>query len=135
MVGIRGAAWSIGGLLLTSCAAQTALSSAASVEAVSSTNFRLERPIVSQNGGTTRVYGTVCRAANRALMSPSRIEIDHLDATGTRVDTAYAFLPSLSRRPDQRCGHYAGTVSSRVTSTDTVRVCIARVGKVCPPGK
>ena len=73
-----------------------------------------------------RVEGSVCRRANRSLISPSRVQIDHLSGTGGLIETSYAYLPRLSQREDQRCGRYGAKLK-------TASHCLAIVVRVCLP--
>ncbi len=90
-----------------------------------STNYVLARPRVRVRDDALRVDGTVCRKSNRTGLTPSKVRIEHLDASGTITETVSAFLPPLSRRQDQRCGHYGANLKT-ANPGDTVRVCIAR---------
>lgn len=88
-------------------------------------NYVLARPRVRVRDDALRVDGTVCRKSNRTGLTPSRVRIEHLDASGAVTETVSAFLPPLSRRQDQRCGHYGANLKT-ASPGDTVRVCIAR---------
>ncbi|AYJ87432.1 hypothetical protein D3Y57_17730 [Sphingomonas paeninsulae] len=101
-------------------------------QALSSANFVLAKPSIFLSEKSARVSGTVCRKPNRALISPSHVEIDHLRADHSLIDRTLVYLPPLPRRADQRCGNYSGTTSSIVAPDDVIRVCIARGSKACP---
>lgn len=96
-----------------------------SAVASEATNYLLSRPHVRVRDNALRVDGTVCRKSNRTGLTPSKVRIEHLDASGTMTEMVSAFLPPLSRRQDQRCGHY-GAMLKTAKPGDTVRVCIAR---------
>ena len=98
-------------------------------EAVVSFNYILSAPRIRAMGDTYRVDGEVCRRANRSGLSPAQIRIEHLDASGQLVETVSAFLPPLSWREDQRCGHYSAALKQLAQPGDIVRACIGR--KTC----
>jgi hypothetical protein len=121
------------GLLVPACAT-TGAANVSSIhgDAVSSANFVLSPPNIYPEQDSVRVSGTVCRKPNRALVTPSHIEIDHLKADHSLIEKTLAYLPPLSRRADQRCGRYTGKTSSAFSPGDTIRVCISRGAGRCP---
>jgi hypothetical protein len=100
-------------------------------EAIGSANFALTPPRLSLTDGAVRVDGSVCRRANYFGMSPLRIQVESYGADGRILATKNAYLPMLSRRPDQRCGHYETRFDGQSQPISKIRVCVARAGH-CP---
>jgi len=102
------------------------------VEASSSSNYIFYQPTLKAKGDSLHVTGTICRRANRSLLSPPRVQIDHLSGAGEVVETSYGFLPLLSSREDQRCGRFGGSLKSPPQPGDRIRICLARSKGSCP---
>ena len=101
------------------------------VEAVSTTNFLFGSVRARASGDAVRIEGSLCRRANRSLISPSRVQIDHLSGTNEPIETSYAYLPQLSQREDQRCGRFGAKLKTAPQSGDIVRVCLPRSHGSC----
>lgn len=116
--------------LLTGCAA-----SGTSVEIVSQSSgspyFSLGRPGVYKAGDGLRVAGRVCRRSRTTLLSPPRVRLEHLAATGEVIEVDRAAIPIIYRRADQACSNYSAHVGWKIAEGETVRACFDR-GKVCP---
>ena len=101
------------------------------VQTVSSTNFMFLQSRVRADGDTAHIAGRVCRRANRSVISPTRVEIDHLSATGDVIDTGYAYLPRLSQREDQRCGGFSAKLKTPPQPGDVVWLCLPQSHGPC----
>jgi len=126
-------------VLVSTLVAQTAASDSApteqqlpSVEASSSGNYVFLQPRLRLSSDSLRVDGTVCRRANRSLLSPPRVQIDHLSSAGDVLETSFGYLPSLSSREDQRCGRFGGRLKTPPQPGDRIRICFARSKGSCP---
>jgi hypothetical protein len=95
-------------------------------EAISSRNFSLSTPFVRAKGDDLSVSGTVCRRVNFYGLSPPRLQIEAIGPDGAVISRSYAMLAELSRRADQRCGHYGTLLKAKSTPVKRVRVCAAR---------
>lgn len=100
-------------------------------EGISSRNFSVSTPFVRGRGDKLAISGTVCRRANFYGLSPARLQVEAVGPDGAVVAKSYAFLAELSRRADQRCGHYGVLVKAPDPRVTRVRVCAARHGD-CP---
>jgi hypothetical protein len=100
-------------------------------EAIGSANFAMTPPRVRAKGDDLLVDGSVCRRANYFGMSPLRIQVESYGPDGALLATRNAYLPTLSRRPDQRCGHYGARFDHSSQPISKIRVCVARGGH-CP---
>lgn len=101
------------------------------IETRDTTNFVFVEPRVRYKGDTLRIDGTICRRANRSVMSAPRAQIEQIAAAGDIVSTNYAYLPRLSQREDQRCGGFGATLKQPSQPVDRVRVCLAQGHAVC----
>ena len=97
-------------------------------EGISSGNFSIARPYVRARGDKIAVSGTVCRRANFYGLSPPRLQIEAVGPDGAVVARSHAFLAELSRRADQRCGHYGTLIKAQGENVTRVRVCAAHHG-------
>ena len=98
-------------------------------EGISSRNFSILTPYVRARGDKLAVSGTVCRRANFYGLSPPRLQVEAIGPDGAVVAKSYAFLAELSRRADQRCGHYGTLIKAQSQPVTRVRVCAARHGE------
>ncbi len=103
------------------------------VQSTGSSSFSLSGPQAYRVNGGIKFVGTACRLAQSTLLTPLRVRLDHVAATGAIVQSAEAFLPSIGRQTDQRCSHYITTLDWRVGDGETVRACFDR-GHACPGG-
>jgi hypothetical protein len=120
-------------LLLANLAACASAGASVDVtsEASSSSYFRLSRPSLYKTQGGLSLVGRVCRLGRTTLLSPPRVRLEHLDASGSPVEIAHAPLGAIYRNPDQPCTDYAARVGWTLTEGDTVRACFER-GRACP---
>ena len=121
----------LGASAIASQAVPTEAAPLPKVEAVSPANFLFAAPRARAVGDAVRIEGSVCRRANRSLISPSRVQIDHLSGTGELIETGYTYLPRLSQREDQRCGRYFAKLKTAPLPGDVVRVCLPRSHGPC----
>lgn len=101
---------------------------------ISSAAFKLTEPVVNTSEKGTKVFGSVCRRPNHAALSPARIEIDRVNAQRL-VNQTFAYLPALSRRIDQPCGHYSASLADPLSPDEAIVVCIASRDRICKPSE
>ncbi len=121
----------IAALIAQDAAPPSVASSPPQVVTVNTTNFVFGQTRLHMSGDTMHIGGTVCRRANRSLISPTRVEIDHVSATGELIDTDHAYLPRLSQREDQRCGGFGAKLKTPPQPGDIVRICLPRSHGPC----
>ena len=117
-------------LCLSACATSGS-SVAIGSQASGSSYFSLSRPGAYKIGRGFKVAGRVCRRARTTLLSPPRVRIEHLAATGEVLGVAHADVPAIYRRADQACSPYAATVDWAIADREALRACFER-GKSCP---
>jgi hypothetical protein len=100
-------------------------------EASGSPYFSLGPPGVYKAGDGLRLVGRVCRRSRTTLLSPARVRIEHVAASGDVAEVAHAGVAAIYRNADQACASYAARVGWRIADGESLRACFDRVG-ACP---
>jgi hypothetical protein len=100
-------------------------------QASGSPYFSLGAPGVYKVDGGLRLAGRVCRRARTTLLSPSRIRLEHVAASGEVADVARASVAAIYRNADQACSSYAVRVAWQIADGEALRACFDR-GRPCP---
>ena len=102
-----------------------------SSQASGSAYFSLSRPGVYKVQDGLELAGRVCRRARTTLLSPSRVRLEHIGASGDTIGVVHASVPPIYRREDQACSDYATRVGWRIADGESLRACFDR-GRPCP---
>ena len=100
-------------------------------QASGSPYFNLSRPGVYKVQDGLQLAGRVCRRARTTLLSPPRVRLEHVAATGAVIEFAHAYIPAIYRHEDQACSGYSTRVGWQIADGETVRACFDR-GRSCP---
>lgn len=116
---------------LAACAAIPSQSVTIVSEAKGSGAFSLGAPAMVKTAQGQHLGGRVCRLNRSTLLSPPRIRVEHLAATGGVTDVAHAYVPEIYRATDETCSDYGANVAWTMNEGDRVRACFDR-GAGCP---
>lgn len=100
-------------------------------QASGSAYFSVSRPGVYKVASGLQLTGRVCRRSRTTLLSPPRVRLEHVSATGDIVDTTHASVGAIYRNPDQPCSDYSARVGWQIADGETVRACFDH-GHSCP---
>lgn len=100
-------------------------------QASSSSFFTLGPPGVYKSGDALQLAGRVCRRARSTLLSPSRVRLEHVGATGAILDIAHARVAAIYANADQACTDYSTRVRWQIAESESVRACFDRA-RACP---
>ena len=118
-------------LLLLAQAPAAAVPAGIRLEAVDSPSFTLQTPRLDVHGGEVHVEGVVCRRPWHLGLSPEKVQIERVGLGGSAIATAFAPLPPLPRRLDQRCGRFGVALDPPPVTGEVIRLCVVRAGS-CP---
>jgi hypothetical protein len=100
-------------------------------EASGSPYFSLGAPGVYKADGGLQLAGRVCRRSRSTLLSPSRVRLEHVPATGEITEIAHAGIAAIYANADQPCSDYTTRVTWQMGEGDSVRACFDH-GRACP---
>jgi hypothetical protein len=99
-------------------------------QATGSSYFSLSRPGAYKVQGGLELTGRVCRRARTTLLSPSRVRIEHIAATGDVVEAAHAGVPVIYGQANAACANYGVRVNWKMADGEAFRACFDR-GRSC----
>jgi len=100
-------------------------------QASGSPYFYLSRPGVYKLATGLQLMGRVCRRSRATQLSPPRVRLEHVSATGDVVEISHASVGAIYRNADQPCSDYSARVGWQIADGETIRACFDH-GRACP---
>jgi hypothetical protein len=101
--------------------------------ATGSSAFSLGAPGAYKTKSGLVLVGRICRRGRSTSLTPARVRVDHVAATGEVTASAHAAVRAIGRRADERCSSYGVNVDWTVAESESLRACFDR-GRACPGG-